>query len=116
LLVRIVAQLNQRLQSHVRIAQIRDESSDLAQATILSCPPVLSNFVLCQTQRCAQFFEMLADLMHGDGALLCWVSAQFESGMDFFAENSLQPIRQRLAHLQAIAHILVYSVASRTLL
>jgi hypothetical protein len=71
------------------ITQIGNESSDFTQATILSCPPVLSNFVLCQTQRCAQFFEMLADIMHGDGALLCWMTAQSYSGINLFSENSL---------------------------
>ena len=32
---RLIAQFNERLQSHLRIAQVRDQSSDLAHATIL---------------------------------------------------------------------------------
>jgi hypothetical protein len=116
LLIRVVAQLNQRLQSHVRIAQIGDEPSDFAQATILSRPPIFSHLALCQPQRSAQFFEMLADFVHGDTALLGRMAAQRYRRINLFANNSLQPVRQGLAQFQAITHILVYSVASRTLL
>src|SRR5436189_5341376 len=47
---------------------------------------------------------MLANLMHGDAALFRWMAAQTHSGVNLFAKNSLEPIRQRLAQFQAISH------------
>jgi hypothetical protein len=89
LLVRIVAQLNQRLQSHVRIAQIRDEPSDFTQEKILTRPPIFSHLGLCQAQRGAQFFKVLANLMHSHTALSRRMPAQSHSGLDLFSEDSL---------------------------
>ena len=77
-LCRVAAQVNQRLQPHLRVAQIGDESSDFAHAAILARMPIFSDFAHGKAHGRAQFFKVLANFVHGDASLLCRVPAQFE--------------------------------------
>jgi hypothetical protein len=94
---RLIAQLNECLQSHLRIAQVGHQSSDLADATIFARPAIFSDLADRQPHGGAQFLEMLAHFVHGDAALFGWVLAQVKSRLDLFPENPFQSIRQRFA-------------------
>jgi hypothetical protein len=67
--------------------------------------PIFSNFAHGKAHCRAQFFKMFSNFMNGNASLPYRVPAQLESGMDLFAKNSLQSVRQRLAQFQTEAHI-----------
>ncbi len=101
---RFAFQLNERLQTHLRIAQIGDQPSDLAHTAILPRMPILADFARGKTHRCAQLLKVLSNFVDCDAALLRRVQAQLESRFNLFAKNPLQSVRQRFAQFQTEAH------------
>ena len=67
---------------------------------------IFSDFADGEAHCRAQFFQMFANFVRGDAALLCGMPAQFQGGLDLLAKNSLEPVRQRLAQFQTEAHIM----------
>jgi hypothetical protein len=85
------------LQSHLRIAQVGHQSSDLPHGTILACVAILADLANGQSHRRAQFFQVLSYFMHGDTTLFGRVLAQVKSRVDLFGKNALKTFRQRFA-------------------
>src|SRR5262249_14130187 len=111
-----IAQLSERLQSHLRITQIRNQSSDLAHRTILASVAILADRTGRKPHCRPQLFKMLAHFVHRDTAFFGGILTQLNGGIGLFAKNSLQSFRQRFAQFQTEGHGVFYVIASRTLL
>src|SRR5207248_9191302 len=91
---RFAFQLNERLQTHLRIAQIGDQPSDLAHTAILPRMPILADFARAKTHRSAQLLKVLSNFVDCDAALLRRVPAQSESRLNLLPTHPPQPVRQ----------------------
>ena len=63
-----------------------------------------------------EFFEMLANLVHGDATLFGGVLATVQSRVDLFAKNSFEPAGPGFARIQMESQGVFYVRARRTLL
>jgi hypothetical protein len=70
--------------------------------------PILANFAYGKTHGCAQLLKVLSNFVDCDAALVRRVSAQLESGLDLFPEDSFQPVRQRFTQFQFETHRILY--------
>src|SRR5437762_1738142 len=100
----LVSQWNERLQTHLGVAQIGDQLANLAHAAILTRVPILTDFACGKTHRCAQLLKVFSNFVYSDAALLRRVAAQLESRLDLFPEDSFQPLGQRFTQLQTEPH------------
>jgi len=80
------------LQSHLRIAQIGNQPSDLAHAAILARVLIFADRTDGKAHCGAQFFQVFAHLVHGNAALPRRMTAQFKSRLDLFAKDPLQSV------------------------
>jgi len=83
-------QFNECLQSHLRIAQVGHQSSDLAHRTILAGVAIFPDLPRGKPHRRAQFFHVLPRFVHSDAPLFGRILTTVKGGVDLFPKNPFE--------------------------